>query len=205
MLNEDKKYTSDYIRRISQNASFGELTINLDPTQAFNREAYKFAKNLHVDRIIIDVKIRGWSIWMGNLINGTLMLDLSKVYKHLEIPAKVGCISGEDYHELYKNMIDGSSKCQTFVTFIGIFACTPFLTSIGITFRNGRFFSNRDIKAFIEPNDRRSFNMHFFDGNLEIFIAKEIFFSHGCGVMRLHLHESQESLERTKLGLFSAN
>ncbi|GMR57668.1 hypothetical protein PMAYCL1PPCAC_27863, partial [Pristionchus mayeri] len=49
-----KDNSTDGLRRISQNASIGQLSIKLWPFRPFTREVYSIIKNFDVDDLILD-------------------------------------------------------------------------------------------------------------------------------------------------------
>ncbi|GMS97458.1 hypothetical protein PENTCL1PPCAC_19633 [Pristionchus entomophagus] len=129
-------------------------------------------------------------------LEDSLLLDLARSCKELEC-----YLNSETFHEVYKILID--SKLRKFRdNFISILKCKAFLELIGITYREGTFFSNKDIDVYIvdrtdEVEEDSEDSWHIFDGNVEIMFEVNRF-ELDIGDFTVVLHETRESLDGAK-------
>ncbi|GMT02386.1 hypothetical protein PENTCL1PPCAC_24560, partial [Pristionchus entomophagus] len=84
-------------------------------------------------------------------------------------------ITPQALHQVYKSMIEGSTKLRSFyVDHMRPEKCIAFLNLIGINYKDGRFYSNRDIEVYEITvtyevfDDKQLFNYSIFDGHLQI-------------------------------------
>ncbi|GMS97228.1 hypothetical protein PENTCL1PPCAC_19403, partial [Pristionchus entomophagus] len=192
---EDKSYSSHCIKIICQNVSIGKLKIELTGSSEFHREVYNLLKDFEIGHLDFGPVALQHQILKEMMVD-SFFLDLTKACKILHID-KCDNVTPEAFHQVYKNMTDGSTRLIEFFT--RSFArekWITFLNFIEITFRRGRFFSNRDIEVCI----RRSISGHdhllIFDGSVEITIIDRSPFEQSG--MKFKLHENRESLENAK-------
>ncbi|GMS97454.1 hypothetical protein PENTCL1PPCAC_19629, partial [Pristionchus entomophagus] len=109
-------------------------------------------------------------------------------------------VTPETIHEVYKIMIDGTSKLREFGNrFIPSQKWIKCLKLIGITFKDGKFFSNKDIEVYKVDNDDGRVLWFIFDGNVEIVLEDDIFAGYFVDVaFTLKLHYTQDSIKEAK-------
>ncbi|GMT03163.1 hypothetical protein PENTCL1PPCAC_25337, partial [Pristionchus entomophagus] len=84
---------------------------------------------------------------LKEMMTDTFFLDLKNSYS-IHLAGDFAGITSDALHTLYKNMMERSIKLRKFSNFDLLKEkCISFLKLIGITYRNGEFFSNRDIEA----------------------------------------------------------
>ncbi|GMS97465.1 hypothetical protein PENTCL1PPCAC_19640, partial [Pristionchus entomophagus] len=128
----------------------------------------------------------------------SFVLDLAKSCKVLAI--SLDYVTLKTIHEVYKIMLNGSGKLHLLEDdFMKNELCIAFLQLIGIIYRDGEFFSNKDIEVYkVDVEDGRDL-WHIFDANIEIILEENIFTGLFLdGAFSLRLHETQESLENAK-------
>ncbi|GMR57769.1 hypothetical protein PMAYCL1PPCAC_27964, partial [Pristionchus mayeri] len=215
MFKEGVTYSSDFIRRIYKNASIGQLAIKfsyqLDQRIDFHCEIYSLLKNFDMDTLILDSKYFQPHSSENALISSSLFHDLTKSCKKLEILFPCSDITPALLHELYKVMLDGSTKLRSLKMEMEHDGFIQFLNLVGITFRNlspFRCFSNRsceisaithqliDTLEVFKGCHSGACNLHIFEGKMEIWISHN--HEEEMNTMHLISHETQESLEKAK-------
>lgn len=199
IFREDSSYSSECIRRISQNASIGILFIKLSGSNEFHREVCHLINNFDIDTLHIDFKNKDAD---DKFLMSSPFHDLAKSCKYIQIPNRLDTLTAMDLHDLYNIMMTGSTKLQTVLLRIEKFQCMYFLIRIGIAYRDGIFYSNRGVELYVHVTHFVLLKVrffHIFDGNLEITLSDRIF-ARGFekGKMQLKLHENRESLEEAK-------
>ncbi|GMR43361.1 hypothetical protein PMAYCL1PPCAC_13556 [Pristionchus mayeri] len=220
IFDKEREYSSDSIRRISQNASIGQLSVKFDIqlnsiNSKFHREIYDLTKNFDVDHLILDFQRHFVTEDVVNIINSSFFAEVTKKCKSLKLPFLSHSVTLTDLHELYEAMVAGSSKFRSLE--MGIFASDffEFLSLIGVTYRERKFFSNKDIQVFEDPAFPEELLEHLmygldlsdgyrhtyiFDGNVELWINYALMQESLGGEIKLRFHESQESLDNAKYG-----
>ncbi|GMS90343.1 hypothetical protein PENTCL1PPCAC_12518, partial [Pristionchus entomophagus] len=191
---EEKSYSSDCIRRISKNASIGYLTIVLTGSKKFHREIYNLIKEFDIGELNLGFESFRHQMLKEMMVD-SFFLDLTKACKIIYL---YDCekITSEALYQVYQHMIDESTKLRRFST---IEICKEkviaFLSLIEITYRDGRFFTNRDVQVYAYENVFGSVvEYSLFDEYLLITV------NFGTGCFSLELHETRESLEKAKTG-----
>ncbi|GMR61372.1 hypothetical protein PMAYCL1PPCAC_31568 [Pristionchus mayeri] len=205
----DSSHSSDCFRRISQNASIGELSIKLnlcrdEYNKSFlsNREAYSLIKNFDIDSLALQFKGR---TDYNEVVNKSFLLGLTSACKKLEIFSFLGSsfelLRPTEMLELFNVVADRDTKFEYLSMKVNTLFYSAFLSFLGITKRDGVYFASRDIEAFMErADDRPDPDVHFFDGNVEIWVSTDkVYRPTGYGTLNLHFHET-ESLEQAKYG-----
>ncbi|GMS97076.1 hypothetical protein PENTCL1PPCAC_19251, partial [Pristionchus entomophagus] len=202
IFSDEESYPAESLRRIAQNASIGYLQVHLRHSTELNREVYNLIKEL--DIVNLDLRMEEEDL-ANEVMVDSYLLDLMKSCKTLFL-CECENITAEAIHQVYKGMIDGSSKLRKFSSILfSRETCVSFLKLIGIIYRDERFFTNRDIEAFEykeeDDLDDSLTNSHkqtirlIFDGFIEITVFKEASYNN-C--FHLKLHESRASLEKAK-------
>ncbi|GMT03162.1 hypothetical protein PENTCL1PPCAC_25336, partial [Pristionchus entomophagus] len=193
---KEKSYSSDCIRRLTQNVSIGCLKIKLTGSKEFHREIFNLLTEFDIRDLYLDSKSFDHAL-LREIMVDSFFLDLTKACKSLFVHDCEN-ISAECLHQVYKNMMDSSTKLRKFFTdFFSVEKCISFLKLILITFRNGVFFSNRDIEVrFVYQCCTHIVVSRVFDGYMEIYF----FYNHCYNTYHINLkiHETRESLEETK-------
>ncbi|GMS97380.1 hypothetical protein PENTCL1PPCAC_19555, partial [Pristionchus entomophagus] len=129
-----KPYSSDCIRRIAQNVSVGNLRIKLTGSNEFHREVFNLIKDFNIEG---DLDLEHmYNDLLKEILVDSFVFDLSRACKFLNLNAVCEKITPEGLHQLYKNIIEGSTKLR------GLFmrSCNDqyiaFLGLIGITYRD---------------------------------------------------------------------
>ncbi|GMS78082.1 hypothetical protein PENTCL1PPCAC_257, partial [Pristionchus entomophagus] len=200
VLFENKSYSSDFIRRIAHNASIGTLRIILTGSSELHREVYNLLKEMDIGML---------SLHFGNkelereIMMEPFILSLARTCK--ELLASFNYVTPSTIHELYQIMLVGSAKIRLvrLLTFVVEFEKSiEFFKLIGITFRDGAFFSNRDIEDEEGEEEEKVTYWHIFDGYLEIMLEEnyyEISYANDMrGYFDLIRHETRKSLEEAK-------
>ncbi|GMS81491.1 hypothetical protein PENTCL1PPCAC_3666, partial [Pristionchus entomophagus] len=201
-LLESESYSTDFMRRIAHNASIGSLRIRLNGSSEFHREVFNLIK---------EIDIRYLGIYFANKDLGKEMmvepfvLDLARFCTKMK--SQIETVTAETIHEVYKIMIDGSTKLRYFVL-LGSFdseKCRKFFQFIGITYRDETLFSNRDVEVYETESSRYEEIWHIFDGHLEMNVSSCTFDDSYSGLYfsRFYLirHDTQDSLEERKKGM----
>ncbi|GMR31368.1 hypothetical protein PMAYCL1PPCAC_01563, partial [Pristionchus mayeri] len=151
IFNASKIYSSDCIRRISQNVSIGQISIKLysqlNPYLSYYREMYHLLKNVDIDHLILDFENFQTFVHIEFVLTRSFFVELRRVCRLLVIPFVVYSITAKDLHELYKVMIDCSSKLKIREMGVGMNNWHDFLSLIGITINFGHPFSTRHIEV----------------------------------------------------------
>ncbi|GMR43363.1 hypothetical protein PMAYCL1PPCAC_13558, partial [Pristionchus mayeri] len=71
LFDEKKEYSSDCIKRISRDASIGQLSVKLDVELKFHREIYNLVKSFDVDHLILDFRGRHGTDEICTVINSS--------------------------------------------------------------------------------------------------------------------------------------
>ncbi|GMR57781.1 hypothetical protein PMAYCL1PPCAC_27976, partial [Pristionchus mayeri] len=200
---KSNSYLSDCIKRIAQNTSIGQLSIRLNPNVSFHCKIYNLLKKFDIDHLFFDIKCY---CVMENISedDNSFVVELARVCKQITMSHN-SCFlhTDENLLELYSTMKDGSMKLRSISMKVSTDVCFAFLSLIGIEFIDGSFYYDKDIHAFAtehwengEDEAGDSPVVHFFNGNMEICFVKSRF----CSVLKLHYHETGESLDRAKHG-----
>ncbi|GMS97079.1 hypothetical protein PENTCL1PPCAC_19254, partial [Pristionchus entomophagus] len=103
-------------------------------------------------------------------------------------------ITAKALHQVYKVMLDKSSRFQRLsICKMPENSCVALFNLIGITFRNGQFYTSRDIEVYKPyheyPEDYDDDRSTIFDGHLQIDIAHKIVNGQGRFDFVVYAHE----------------
>ncbi|GMS90372.1 hypothetical protein PENTCL1PPCAC_12547, partial [Pristionchus entomophagus] len=188
-------HSPDFVRRIAQNASIGSLYIYLSGLNESNREIFNLIKEFDIDKL--EFARIGYEILKEMMVDSFLS-DLTRSCKSMHMWA-CRSVTSDGLYQVYKTIKDRSAKLR--ILFVNDIIDEPafaFLKHIGITFRDGTFYSNRNIEVYQRIMDNGSVVFtRIFEGYLEIFLDHFVFM-YGWGNFKLILHETRESLEEAK-------
>ncbi|GMT06801.1 hypothetical protein PENTCL1PPCAC_28975, partial [Pristionchus entomophagus] len=140
-----ESYSSECIRRITQNVSIGCLEIELSDSNEFNCDVYNLIKEF--DHEELDIGCEGNEI-LKEIMVDSFFFDLTRCCKNLDM-YECEKITPQALHQVYKSMIEGSTKFRLlFVSTMSPEKCIAFLNLIGINYKDGKFYSNGDIEAY---------------------------------------------------------
>ncbi|GMS97236.1 hypothetical protein PENTCL1PPCAC_19411, partial [Pristionchus entomophagus] len=189
-LDIENYHKPEFIRRIAQQVSVGTMAVRLDRENNVHREILNLIKNFDIEALYM----LQTNEMQNNMLSDSFLLDLSKSCKQLRLN-KSWNVTPEAFHQLYKNMMENSTKLRMLCTAVSKEQWTSFFELIGIIFRDGEFLSNRDIELY-KYTGARMVRWMIFDGNLQITIYEIT--SEYYSVIELKYHENQESLEEVK-------
>ncbi|GMR31258.1 hypothetical protein PMAYCL1PPCAC_01453, partial [Pristionchus mayeri] len=190
---DGRVYSSGCMRRISESASIECMEINLSGSDEFHREVCNFIKT--IDGTTLDLRIQN-DEFEKEIIGDAFFLDLATRFKEVTIDRSIN-VTAEALHQVYKNLIDGSSKLRKFHTrIISKDEGATFFRRIGIAFRNDEFFSKRNIEAFGKFYGPKMVEFTIFEGPLEISCSN--FRLDFNGKFEIKLHDSNATLEEAK-------
>ncbi|GMS90711.1 hypothetical protein PENTCL1PPCAC_12886, partial [Pristionchus entomophagus] len=194
VLFEGKSYSIDFIKRIAHNASIDSLTIELTGSDKFHRDLFNLSKDFKARRVNLVFKNDQLA---NEMIVDSFILDLTRSHKELSIN-RCGNITAEGLQKLYKIFNEESTEAIRFSAerMPGPFF-DSFIRFIGVSVRDGEFYSERDIELFGKFSlDCNLASSHFFDGNIEIGFQTN--YSVNDRRFWMILHKTRESLESAK-------
>ncbi|GMS97379.1 hypothetical protein PENTCL1PPCAC_19554, partial [Pristionchus entomophagus] len=127
----------------------------------------------------------------------SFILDLSRTCKILTVHAVCEKITPEALHQLYKNMIEGSTKLRCLSIGALKDQCFSFLKLIGIIYRDDTFFSNKDIEVLLKEDNKFDIKYSIFEGKMEIILGCQVF-ENDYGALFIVMYDTQESVQRAK-------
>ncbi|GMR31266.1 hypothetical protein PMAYCL1PPCAC_01461, partial [Pristionchus mayeri] len=169
-----RSYSMDGIRKIAHNTSMKYLRIDLSGASNFHHKVYNYLSN-NSDASILDLRFQ--NAVMGNeIIIDSFFLSLSRKFECLKI-SRCESITAEALHQVYKGMIDGSVKLLKFhLENVYKRNSNSFLSLIGISFRRGKFFSDRDIEVFEDGHSNFTPDIfRIFVGSIEIVMDNYVY------------------------------
>ncbi|GMS97078.1 hypothetical protein PENTCL1PPCAC_19253, partial [Pristionchus entomophagus] len=189
------RYSADAIRRIAQNASIGRLEIRITCSNELDSEIYYIIKDFEIGHLHLENECLCNDKLKETMVD-SFLLDLTKVCKSLHVN-ECDNITPDPLHQVYKNMVDGSSKLRVlFISDLLNYQCISFLNLIGIIYRDEQFFSNRNIEVYKDEESEFD-SLYIFDRRMEIVLVNDIIErTHGC--FKLEFHETQESIDNAK-------
>ncbi|GMR57783.1 hypothetical protein PMAYCL1PPCAC_27978, partial [Pristionchus mayeri] len=127
-LSPDCLYSSDFIRRITQNVTLGQLIVGFKTH--VDKDVYRLLHEFDVDFIVLVFESNDLA---SSVITGSNLLLLVNSCKVLNV-THLGVVAPEDLLALYKKMESGTSKLKGVMMAITISVWKPFLALLGITF-----------------------------------------------------------------------
>ncbi|GMR57780.1 hypothetical protein PMAYCL1PPCAC_27975, partial [Pristionchus mayeri] len=196
LLVKGRSYSSQFIRRILENISIGQLSIKLNHRFGFHCEIYHLLKYFKVDTLMVDSKSYESA---NSVITRSYLLELANTCTSLNT-TPFGRIATphmlNDLH-LYFAMFNGKTKLRCYITEIGTLSL-KILRVLGIDIIEQGDTRETEIfnQIFIIKNgpigDRDVYIFHF---------DMEIFFAHSRNTgyrLRLNFHETQSSINAAK-------
>ncbi|GMS90347.1 hypothetical protein PENTCL1PPCAC_12522, partial [Pristionchus entomophagus] len=190
----ERSYSSACIKRIVHNASIGYLQINASGSSNFHREFYNLIKEFDMQHLtLLFMNERK----VNEMMTDSYLLDLTRACKTMNVEAGRR-ITPEAFHQVYKNMMEGSWKLRKlFILRAYHYQCIPFLSLIGMIYRNGEFHSNREFEVYqCNSHDGYVYRYSIFDGFLQMELDPSIIQFHG--IFYFLVHETRDSLEKAK-------
>ncbi|GMR31278.1 hypothetical protein PMAYCL1PPCAC_01473, partial [Pristionchus mayeri] len=168
LLSTMKSYSSDMIRKITNNSSFESLEITLIGSDKFHRKVCHLIKEFKMDSLKLD--IRNAYMKKGTIID-SFLIDLSESCKYLILNDLYVCtITAETLLQIFMNIIDGSTLLRSLKCYLlKKETVTSFLRLYGITIRDGVVFSNKRIEAYEMLPEKIRYR--FYDGSMEIAVG----------------------------------
>ncbi|KAF8372015.1 hypothetical protein PRIPAC_78444 [Pristionchus pacificus] len=163
-------YPFDFISRIAQNSSIGQLGIDFPHENG--EPTHKYVEIIKEFRCIRELSICiGSPIKRREVMTDLFLLDLSRRCEYLDLTNfPIDHFSPKVLHNVYKSMSDGSVSVRL-VSFSYIILKTldPFLNILGITYRNGKVYSSRNIEVYKDYNENiPECYVNIFDGFSQI-------------------------------------
>ncbi|GMR49388.1 hypothetical protein PMAYCL1PPCAC_19583, partial [Pristionchus mayeri] len=154
---EERTYSMECFRKIGRNTYFELLTIELAGSSEFHREAYRMIKEFDIGKLTLMFRTDDME---NEIMVDSFFLDVVKSCKQLIIFSMEN-VTAETLHQVYQKKVTGELKLGMLECYsTKKETCISFLRVIGITFRDGKFFSNREIEVYEERHEEND------EGNL---------------------------------------
>ncbi|GMR50210.1 hypothetical protein PMAYCL1PPCAC_20405, partial [Pristionchus mayeri] len=164
VVSEDKTY-SECIRKIARNTYFESLTIDLSGPSEF----HSMIKEFNIGYLLLMFNDEEME---DEIVVDSFFVEAIKTCKHLDM-FSMDNITAEALHELFKKKMSGEIKLGKLECEMAkLETCISFLRLIGITFRAGKFYSNRDIEVYEKWDEEKLDGVFIFDG------AANMYFGH---------------------------
>lgn len=207
-LKVDESYAIDGLKRCIQNASFGKIEIQFTDDSDMFKDVFSLIKEFNVDHLIINADSKGRLKIHNELLETSILEKMPITCQSISLTDYNYCedysdeievdISAEALHEVYKVMMEGSTKLRMFRV-VDVASYYPFYSLIGIFVKDDHVRSRIDgVEAYkidYECDEEESNDLKIFNGNLEMCFKFEYPL---VAELILTLHETRESLETAK-------
>ncbi|GMS97411.1 hypothetical protein PENTCL1PPCAC_19586, partial [Pristionchus entomophagus] len=170
--------------------------IQLTGSEEFHREVFNLIKEFKAKSLDLGIHRVGNELLKEMMVD-SYFHDLTKACEALRVNVQDNRITPEALQQMYKNMIEGSTMCRCLSIGARKDQCVSALKLIGVCYRDGTFFSNRDIEVNYQMYEWKDERYTIFDGCLEIVLGRHVF-EDDYSSFAVAFHKTREELQKAK-------